>query len=100
MVRICLSLALATTMLAATAGQKQKSVDNPLDAEAMKVALRTATPEEDGFIEYVLRRVDKGTLPLDMVESTFLWAKKKPNRKFQYFKRGLTLRAEQKGIHL
>ena len=99
MSRICLSLALATTMLAAGAGQK-KSVDNPLDAKTMQVALHTATPEENGFIEYVLDRVDKGTLPLDMVESTFLWAKKKPQRKFQYFKHGLILRAEQKGIHL
>ena len=99
MSRICLSLALATTILAAGASQK-RSVDNPLDAKTMQVALHTATPEENGFIEYVLHRVDKGTLPLDMVESTFLWAKRKPYRKFQYFKHGLTLRAEQAGIHL
>ena len=98
MSRICLSLALATTMLAAGTGQK--SVDNPLDAKVMQVALHTATPEDNGFIEYVLNRVDKGTFPLDIVESTFLWAKKKPQRKFQYFKRGLILRAEKEGIQL
>ena len=98
MSRICLSLALASTMLAAGAGQKK--VDSPLDAKTMQVVLHTATPEENGFIEYVLSRVDKGTLPLDLVESTFLWARKKPNHKFQYFKRGLILRAEQQGIHL
>ena len=101
MIRICLSIALAATMVAA--GERQisaDSVDNPLDAKTMQVALHTATPEENGFIEYVLHRVDKGTLPLDLVESTFLWAKKKPQRKFQYFKRGLILRAEEKGIHL
>lgn len=97
--RICLVLVMATTILAAGASQ-QNSGDNPLDAKTMKVVLHTATPEEDGFIEYVLARVDQGTLPLDLVQSTFLWAKKKPQRKFQYFKRGLVLRAEQRGIHL
>lgn len=99
MSRICLSLTLATTILAAGADQK-KSVDNPLDAKTMQVALHTATPEENGFIQHVLDLVDKGTLPLDLVESTFLWARKKPQRKFQYFKHGLILRAEQRGIHL
>jgi hypothetical protein len=66
----------------------------------MKVALRTATPEDDGFIDRVLKLVERGTLPLDMVESTFLWARKKPQRKFQYFKYGLLARAQQQGIAL
>ena len=72
----------------------------PLDAKTIKVALHTATPEEDGFIDHVLALVNRGNLPLDMVESTFLWARKKPYHKFQYFKRGLTVRAEQQGIQL
>ena len=71
-----------------------------LDANEMKVALATATPEEEGFIEYVLGRVEKGTLPEDLVQSTFLWARKKSIHKFQYFKRGLILRAAEKGIQL
>ena len=66
----------------------------------MKVALHTAVTEDDGFIDYVLIRVKKGLLPLDLVESTFLWAKKKPHNKFQYFKRGLIWRAAQQGILL
>ena len=73
----------------------------PLDANTMKIALHTATPQEEGFIEKVLALVDKGTLPWDLVSSTFLWAKKKPsNRRFYYFKQGLTLRAADQGIHL
>ena len=73
----------------------------PLDADTMKVALHTATPQEEGFIENVLALVDKGTLPWDLVESTFLWAKKKPaNRRFYYFKQGLILRAADRGISL
>jgi len=71
-----------------------------LDANEMKIALATATPEEEGFIAYVLDRVEKGTLPEDLVQSTFLWARKKRIHKFQYFKSGLILRAAEKGIQL
>ncbi len=92
--------ALALAIVLSTAVLARAVVHNPLDADTMKVALHTAKPEEDGFIEYVLARVDAGTLPLEMVQSTFLWAKKKPRQKFQYFKFGLTKRAEDAGIAL
>jgi len=71
-----------------------------LDAETMRSALRTATPEEDGFIDYVLDLVDEGRLPLSLVESTFQWARKKPRHRFQYFRFGLIVRAAQQGIEL
>jgi hypothetical protein len=71
-----------------------------LDPDVMKVALHTATPQEGGFIEYVVARVDKGTLPLDLVQSTFLWARKRPRKKFYYFKQALILRAAAQGIRL
>ena len=71
-----------------------------LDPNVMKVVLHTATPQEQGFIEYVVARVDAGTLPLDMVQSTFLWARRKPRKKFFYFKQGLILRAAAQGIKL
>jgi hypothetical protein len=71
-----------------------------LDPNVMKVVLHTATPQEGGFIEYVVARVDKGTLPLDLVQSTFLWARKKPRKKFFYFKQALILRAADRGIRL
>jgi hypothetical protein len=89
----------ATIAQAATVAQPAK-VNNPLDAKTMKVALHVSEQEDDGFIELVLARVDAGTLPLDMVQSTFLWAKKKPRHKFQYFKFGLKQRAEDAGIKL
>jgi len=98
MYRTCLSLALVCFLLAVVGNRTAEA--SPLDADTMKAALHTATPEEDGFIEYVLTRVDKGTLPLDLVQGTFLWAKKKPRRKFQYFKQGLIVRAQQQGISL
>lgn len=70
----------------------------PLDVDMMKAALRTATAEEDGFLERVSKLVVQDVLPRDLVESTFLWARKKPNHKFQYFKRGLTVRAAKIGV--
>jgi hypothetical protein len=98
---LVLTLSLAVGSLAATTSTTtKKKQPNPLDAKTMKVALHTATAEEGGFIDMVLAKVDDGTLPLDLVQSTFLWAKKKPYRKFQYFKYGLLLRAAQRGISL
>jgi hypothetical protein len=71
-----------------------------LDPEVMKIVLHTATPQEQGFIDNVVARVEKGTLPLDLVQSTFLWARKKPRKKFFYFQQGLILRAAAQGIKL
>jgi hypothetical protein len=71
-----------------------------LDAETMKAALDTATPEENGFIDRVVELVEKGDLPASLVDSTFQWARKKPRHKFQYFKRALILRARRIGIEL
>jgi hypothetical protein len=99
MSRFFLPLLIVTTLLAMP-WARAANADVQLTAEVMKIALRTATPQEDGFIEYVLARVDKGTLPLDLVQSTFLWAKKKSHRKFFYFKQGLILRAAERGIKL
>lgn len=71
-----------------------------LDAAQMKAALHTATPEEEGLIDSVLAKVESGTLPVALVESTFLWAREKPKNQFQYFKRGLTERAARLGIDI
>jgi hypothetical protein len=74
--------------------------DVHLTADQMKVALRTATVEENGFIQSVLDAVDLGVLPEELVQSTFLWARKKPKHKFQYFKYGIILRAAEIGVTL
>lgn len=63
-----------------------------LTAEMMKAALKTTDAEEDGFIEAVLKAVDSGILSEELVQSTFLWARRKPKNKFQYFKYGLLQR--------
>ena len=98
MSRSCLSMALLLVLLvAAGVRAADKSL---LDADIMKVALRAGTPDEKQFIDNVVHLVDIGVLPVAMVESTFLWAKKKSRYRVQYFKRGLQMQAEAIGITL
>lgn len=79
----------------------QTPVPTPrLDAETMKAALKTATVEEDGFIDGVVSLVNAGKLPRSLVVSTFIWARKKPRWRFQYFRFGLIMRARWSGIRL
>ncbi len=94
----CLLALVWATVLAAQLRAEDLGV---LDAEKMKVALHTAAPQENGFIDYVVAQVQKNKLPADLVESTFLWALKKPEkRRFYYFKCALVLRAAERGIKL
>lgn len=71
-----------------------------LNAELLKAALHTATPEEEGFIEYVVGLVERGKLPAQIVQSAYLWAQKRSKYKFQYFKRAVIYLAAQKGIQI
>jgi hypothetical protein len=76
-----------------------KADSTRLDAATMKAALRTTTIEEAGFIDGLLIMVNKGTLPPDLVDSTFQWARKKPYKhRFQYFKQAIIVRAAAIGI--
>jgi hypothetical protein len=96
--RVC--PAVAAVLLVWAAVWCRADDNGALDANKMKVALHTATPQEGNFIENIVANVQNGGLPLDLVQSTFLWAKKKPHKKFYYFKRGLILRAAQQGIRI
>lgn len=93
---------IAAVWLAALAacGTRSAEAARWLDAETMKAALHTATPEEDGFIDYVVSLANKGRLPRRLVVTTFIWARKKPRWKFQYFRIGLIIRARRRGIRL
>ncbi|HOA52641.1 MAG: hypothetical protein WBH86_05965 [Thermogutta sp.] len=71
-----------------------------LNAELIKAALHTATPEEEGFVEYVVGLVQQGQLPAQILQSAYLWAQKRPKYKFQYFKRAIIYLAAQKGIRI
>jgi hypothetical protein len=97
---VALGFLVAATLLATFFLFPQVSQAASLDAAKVKAGLQTATPEEDGFVEYVLAKVDAGVLPDSLVVSTFQWARQKPSHKFQYFKRALIVRAAKIGISL
>ena len=90
-------LAAITALLAAGV---VRADDFQLDPDQIKAALHTASDEEGGFIDRTVAMVTAGKLPRDMFTSCFLWAKKKPRHKFQYFKHALTARAAAVGINL
>ena len=71
-----------------------------LDAGTIQAGLRTATAKENDFVDDVVGLVEQGKLPSKMVYSTFQWARKKPRRRFQYFRKALTLRAARIGVEL
>ena len=102
MFRKPLALIVLLALLAVSAVcRAQTPVPAPrLDAKTMKAALRTATVEEDGFVDGVVSLVNAGKLPQSLVTSTFIWARRKPRWKFQYFRMGLIIRARWRGIKL
>ena len=66
----------------------------------LEVGLRPRLPREKAFIAKVVDMVRSGTLPRALVESTFLWAKRKKDHPFPHFEHGLRLRARRVGIAL
>ncbi len=68
--------------------------------QQLESELKARRPEEFEFIEQVVTLVDEGTLPLSLVNSTFLWARKKQPYPFVYFERALRHRAAELGISL
>lgn len=96
-VRFSLCLIALLAVLAATVARGD---DFQLDPEQIKAALHTTAIEDKGFIEKTVAMVKSGKLPREMFVSCFIWARKKPRHKFQYFKAALTARAAAAGINL
>jgi hypothetical protein len=68
--------------------------------ETLEKGLRVRRPEDSRFVARVADLVDAGTLPEDLVLSTFQWARKKRKHPFQYFERALLIRAAELGISI
>jgi hypothetical protein len=68
--------------------------------EQLTAGLLARTPEERAFVDLVVAKVKDGTLPLDLVQSTFLWARYKKPYPMVYFQTALQLRAKSAGIQL
>ncbi len=68
--------------------------------EQLEKGLKARRPEEFAFIATVVDLVEKKKLERKLVDSTFLWARRKPKHKFQYFKHAMRLRAKRAGVTL
>lgn len=66
--------------------------------EQLEKGLRARRPEEFAFIARVVAMVQRRQLPLDLVRSTFDWARDKRPYPYPYFERGLKQRAARLGI--
>jgi hypothetical protein len=76
--------------------------------DQLRTGLRAFTPADFVFIDLVVLRVNQGVLPRELVDSTFLWARRRvqtthPNyrqRPIVYFQPALAIRARKLGISL
>lgn len=74
--------------------------------EQLTLGLKATTKEDKEFINNVVLKVEQGAIPRPLVDSTFLWARERANRKsasrslrpIVYFKPGLIARAKM--LHL
>lgn len=67
--------------------------------DQLKTGLRVRRPEEEEFVEEVVRLVNAGRLPRKVVETTYLWAvNRRQTYPFPAFERALRLRAEKIGV--
>ena len=72
----------------------------PTLKQQLSTGLLARTPSEQAFVEKVVARVDSGDLPLGLVQSTFLWARRHRPYPMQYFERALRVRAGELGISI
>jgi hypothetical protein len=91
-----LSLASGSVANAADTGTST----TPKLKDTLEKGLKARLPSEFAFIDTVIAKVDDGTLPRSMVESTFLWARRRQIHAFEYFEQGLRVRAQQIGVSL
>jgi hypothetical protein len=74
---------------------------DPLDADTLRAALRTADQDEVAYLTYVATMIEQGWVPNDLAQSTLLWARRKETpKRFQYFKYAMISRAAAIGITL
>ena len=66
----------------------------------LEKGLKARRPVEFDFIASVVEMVDNGTLPASIVQTSFLWARKKRPYPFPYFRQSLRIQAQQMGIDL
>ena len=102
---VCCSFFPVTTAV----GQRPELAQSPVAVEVanlkqqLEKGLKARRPKEFEFVDQVVTMVGNDTLPLELVKSTFLWARKKAittRYPFPYFERGLRIRAAKRGIDI
>lgn len=92
-------LALASIALADDVISTDGTTTISLDVQ-LKKGLRAMRPVEFDFLQEVLDQVESGDLPRDMVEKAFLWARRYPRYRVQYFEKTLRALARRHRIRL
>ncbi|HWA99433.1 MAG TPA: hypothetical protein VG713_13115 [Pirellulales bacterium] len=64
----------------------------------LEKGLRARRPVEFDYIKQVVLLVELGEMPRSLVDSTFIWASKRPSRQLQYFQYALKTRGDKLGI--
>jgi hypothetical protein len=63
--------------------------------------LRTATPEQEKFVDKVVMEVESGRLPRALVNLMYRWSlERNPRIPFPYFQYGITVMAKRQGVSL
>ncbi len=83
---------------------RQVAAAERIDAGTIRAGLRTANPNDEDYITYVVALRDQGELSNKLVDSTFQWARRRivlgTHRRFQYYKNALITQAAKVGITL
>lgn len=68
--------------------------------QQLKSGLKARRPVEFEFIRSVVQKVKDKQLSIELVQSTYLWARRKQPYPYPFFERGLKERAAREGISL
>jgi hypothetical protein len=82
------------------AQQPQPSTGDANLRDTLLFGLKPRTPAEQAFIDTVVAKVNAKVLPLDVVISTFQWARPRRPFPFPYFERAMKARAAKIGVAL
>jgi hypothetical protein len=65
----------------------------------LEKGLKARRPVEFAYIAQIITLVEDGDLPRELVDSTFVWARKKRTKRLQYFQFALQARAAKLGYN-
>jgi len=68
--------------------------------KTLEAGLKARRPQEFTFLALVADKVEDGTLPRSLVESTFFWARRRGRYPYVYFESAVRLRARRIGVVL